>query len=172
VDPVIVHGAAAHIPPTKSFNCHLDAPGQDGVMFDLVQGSEGEDIPPAPRVPHESPMCGQHPHFAKVISRPFPGWLECLAESGPSGLEGDEVARHPRHRVTRPFVGRRGANVRDPTLLGMHEKARRTSLSLWTAGWPPLRGLHRVLGPLSRSAGPTSAGRGPRAWGQSQIGFF
>ena len=28
------------------------------------------------------PMCGQHPHFAKVISRPFPVWLACLAELG------------------------------------------------------------------------------------------
>jgi hypothetical protein len=62
----------------------------------------------------KAPMCDEHPHFGKVISRPFPGWLECLAESGPSGLEGDEVARHRRHRVTRPFVARRGANVRGP----------------------------------------------------------
>jgi hypothetical protein len=29
VDPVIVHGAAAYIHPTKSLNCHLDAPGQE-----------------------------------------------------------------------------------------------------------------------------------------------
>jgi hypothetical protein len=68
--------------------------------------------PPASRM--KAPMCDEHPHFGKVISRPFPGWLECLADSGPSGLEGDEVARRRRHRVTRPFVGRRGANVRGP----------------------------------------------------------
>jgi hypothetical protein len=44
--------------------------------------------------------------------------LRCFADSGPSGLEGDEVARHPRHRTTRPFVARRGAEVRDPVKLG------------------------------------------------------
>jgi hypothetical protein len=53
----------------------------------------------------------QPPHFAKLISRPFPGWLACVADSGPSALEGDEVARHLRHRAPRLFVARRGGNV-------------------------------------------------------------
>ena len=48
----------------------------------------------------------------------FSRWLACLADLGPSGLEGDEVARHRRHRVTRPFVARRGPDVRDPAKLG------------------------------------------------------
>jgi hypothetical protein len=70
--------------------------------------------------------------------------LRCFADSGPSGLEGDEVARHPRHRTTRPFVARRGANVRDPAKLGYFatlcregpsygfKSLRRTSGRLWT----------------------------------------
>jgi hypothetical protein len=48
----------------------------------------------------------------KELLLKFCGWLACLADSGSSPLEGDEVARHLRHRAARPFVTRRGASVR------------------------------------------------------------
>jgi hypothetical protein len=72
-----------------------------------------EDIP-APRIRHESPDVRPTSRASAQIGRPAAqvlGWLRYLADSGPSALEGDEVAHHRRHRATRRFVGRRGANV-------------------------------------------------------------